>query len=149
MLGHQLVGTPRSGRRGAVADAVVDLDRMAVDATQVVVDVVDRRDRALAASGNVTAPVSSLIIPNTYGEPVAFLGVPKTSLPVDAELPPLEPAAGCSNCELLELLEPQPAASSPAAAIAATALSHRERFIVASLLVVDVSGSAPTAVSPR
>ena len=28
------------------------------------------------ASGKVTGPVSSLIIPNTYGLPVAFFGVP-------------------------------------------------------------------------
>jgi hypothetical protein len=88
-----------------------------------------------------------LIIPNTYGEPVAFFGVPRASLLVDAELPPLELAAAL--LELLELLEPQPAASSPAVAIAATALSHRERFIVASLLIVDVQAPPPTAVSPR
>jgi hypothetical protein len=91
-----------------------------------------------------------LIIPNTYGEPVAFFGVPNTSLLVDAELPPLELAAALLELlELLEPLEPQPAASSPAVAIAATAPSHRERFIVASLLVVDVQAPPPTAVSPR
>src|SRR3954453_1404577 len=35
------------------------------------------------ASGKVTAPVSSLIIPKTYGVPVAFLAVPNT-LPLAA-----------------------------------------------------------------
>ena len=41
------------------------------------------------ASGKVTAPVSSLIIPNTYGVPVAFLGVPNANelvLEVDADV---------------------------------------------------------------
>ena len=32
----------------------------------------------------MTAPVSSLIIPKTYGVPVAFLGVPNTELPAAA-----------------------------------------------------------------
>ncbi|HUJ33884.1 MAG TPA: hypothetical protein VLW51_01655 [Solirubrobacteraceae bacterium] len=87
----------------------------------------------------MTAPVSSLIIPNTYGLPVAFLGVPnenELALEVPAEvalvllpddpLPPLEPL------ELLELLAPQPAARTAEAATAAAVPSHLECVIYCS-----------------
>ena len=81
------------------------------------------------ASGKVTAPVSSLIMPNTYGVPVALLGVPKASalaLPAaDADAAALDepPAAELLGLlGVLELLE-QPAAVSAAAATDATA-SH-------------------------
>jgi hypothetical protein len=80
----------------------------------------------------VTAPVSSLIIPKTYGVPVAFLGVPNTEPPAAAEVLPaagvLEPA------ELFEPLELQPAATRPVTA-SATALSHMGRLICASFVV--------------
>jgi hypothetical protein len=56
-----------------------------------------------------------LIIPNTYGVPVAFLGVPNTALLAAADVPPDEGG--------LELLELQPAAASPMTASAA-AQSH-------------------------
>jgi hypothetical protein len=63
-----------------------------------------------------------LIIPKTYGVPVAFLGVPNTeSLAAAVELPAvglLVPPA-----LLLEPLELQPAATRPVTA-SATALSH-------------------------
>jgi hypothetical protein len=73
-----------------------------------------------------------LIIPKTYGEPVAFLGVPNAEEPVEAVAVPvdvLELAELLAEVELLELLEPHPAATSPVAANAATVPSHFERFI--------------------
>ncbi len=79
------------------------------------------------ASGKVTAPVSSLIIPKTYGVPVAFLGVPNTE-PLAAAA--LLPDVGVP--EPPEPLEPpallQPAATSPVTA-RATALCHMGRLI--------------------
>src|SRR5207253_5853900 len=45
VLGRELVGAPRGGGRRAVAGAVVDLDRMPVDAAEVIVDVVLGGDR--------------------------------------------------------------------------------------------------------
>jgi hypothetical protein len=71
--------------------------------------------------------------------PVAFFGVPKTDelaavLAAEvllAEDPPL--------LVLLELLDPQPAAISPVAAIAAAMPSHREHFICADLLWLCLS----------
>ena len=96
-----------------------------------------------------------MIIPKTYGVPVAFLGVPNTEplavagVLLDAEV--LEPP------ELLELLELQPAATSPVTA-SATALSHMGRFIFASFVMVEFLGqgfgfgwkrSGQAAVSPR
>jgi hypothetical protein len=72
----------------------------------------------------VTAPVSSLIIPKTYGEPVAFLGVPNTELLAAAVVLPDD-----GVLELLELLELHPAAVSASTAAAVT-LSHLRRFIL-------------------
>src|SRR5579862_9013629 len=119
------------------------------------------------ASGKVTAPVSSLIMPNTYGVPVALLGVPNASaLPVPAA-DPLAVAAALAEppvdeplaAGVLELLE-QPAAVSAAAATDATA-SHLYRLIrcffpgygvclrlLASALRRRASGDQ-AAVSPR
>jgi hypothetical protein len=80
-----------------------------------------------------------LIIPNTYGVPVAFLGVPKEEVPAAAAAVVL-PDVGV--LELLELPEPpelQPAATSPITAIAA-ALSHLGRFIFASFLMIESVG---------
>src|SRR6516164_8491134 len=87
-------------------------------------------------SGNVTGPVSSLIIPNTYGLPVAFFGVPNENelavavvvlvLPADDPLLLLALVA-----LLLELLDPHPAARSPVTATAAVRLSHLEDLICA------------------
>jgi hypothetical protein len=65
-----------------------------------------------------------LIIPKTYGEPVAFLGVPNTELLAAAVVLPDD-----GVLELLELLELQPAAVSASTAAAAT-LSHLRRFIL-------------------
>jgi hypothetical protein len=67
-----------------------------------------------------------LIIPNTYGVPVAFLGVPNIEL--------LAAAAVLLDAGALELLEPlelQPAAVRASAAAAIT-LSHLRGFICAS-----------------
>jgi hypothetical protein len=70
-----------------------------------------------------------LIIPKTYGEPVAFLGVPNTELlavpAVLLDVPDTELLV------LLELLELQPAAVSASTAAAAT-LSHLRGFICSS-----------------
>src|SRR5262249_10025046 len=92
------------------------------------------------ASGNVTGPVSSLIIPNTYGLPVAFFGVPNENelaaavvvlvvAPDDPLLLPL-PALVVALL-LLELLDPHPAARSPVTAATAARLSHLEDLICA------------------
>jgi hypothetical protein len=66
-------------------------------------------------------------MPKTYGEPVAFLGVPNTEPAAAAEVLPaaavLEPPA-----LLLEPLELQPAATRPVTA-SATALSQMGRLI--------------------
>jgi hypothetical protein len=93
-----------------------------------------------------------LIIPKTYGVPVAFFGVPNTELLAAAVLLPdadvLEPP------ELLEPLELQPAATRPVTA-RATALSHMGRLIFASFVVVESLGQGgweaarQAAVSPR
>ncbi|MGO9889520.1 MAG: hypothetical protein ACLP0L_16635 [Solirubrobacteraceae bacterium] len=109
----------------------------------------------------MTAPVSSLIIPNTYGLPVAFLGVPNTdelALVVAAEvaLVLLLDDPLLALVLLLELLDPQPAAISPVAATTAAVPSHFERFICSALLWLclrvnwagDYRGQA-AAASPR
>jgi hypothetical protein len=94
-----------------------------------------------------------LIIPKTYGVPVAFFAVPNTELPPAAagELPDVgvpEPV------ELLEPLELQPAATKPVTA-RATALSQMGCLIFASFVMVESfdqawgSGSGQAAVSPR
>jgi hypothetical protein len=66
-------------------------------------------------------------MPKTYGEPVAFLGVPNTEPAAAADVLPaavlLDPPA-----LLLEPLELQPAATRPVTA-SATALSHMGRLI--------------------
>jgi hypothetical protein len=64
-----------------------------------------------------------LIIPKTYGVPVAFFAVPN-ALPLAAAV--VLPAAGVleSPVPLLEPLELQPAATRPVTA-SATALAHR------------------------
>jgi hypothetical protein len=79
-----------------------------------------------------------LIIPKTYGVPVAFLGVPNTELPAAAAAVVLLAAGVLEAPELLELLELQPAATSPVTA-SATALSHMGRFIFASFVMVESS----------
>jgi hypothetical protein len=69
--------------------------------------------------------------PNTYGEPVAFLAVPRAEVDADAEpVVELDDALD-APFELLELLEllPQPAASNAAAATAAATLP-RLRIVV-------------------
>jgi len=78
-----------------------------------------------------------LIIPNTYGLPVAFLGVPnedELALVVAAEvalvLLPDDPLLAL--LELLELLDPQPAARTAEAATAAAVPSHLECVIYCS-----------------
>jgi hypothetical protein len=97
-----------------------------------------------------------LIIPKTYGEPVAFFGVPNTELLAAAvvllDAGALEPA---ELAELVELLELQAAAVSASTAAAVT-LSHLCDFICASFgdgvyLSVSVSQRRPAqaAVSPR
>ena len=85
------------------------------------------------ASGNVTAPVSSLIIPNTYGLPVAFFADPNTEA-LEAVLDPdvalvLLPDDPLPLVLLLELLDPQPAARTAEAATAAAVPSHLECVI--------------------
>jgi hypothetical protein len=94
-----------------------------------------------------------LIIPKTYGEPVAFLGVPNTELLAAAVVLPDEGVP--ELLELLELLELQAAAVSASTAAAVT-LSHLSGFICASFgdgvyLSVRVSQRRPAqaAVSPR
>jgi hypothetical protein len=66
-----------------------------------------------------------LIIPKTYGVPVAFFAVPKEEVPAAAVAVVL-PAAG-----VLELLELHPTAAS-ATTLRAAALSDLTRFIWAS-----------------
>jgi hypothetical protein len=93
-----------------------------------------------------------LIIPKTYGVPVAFFGVPNTELLAAAVLLPdadvLEPPG------LLEPLELQPAATRPVTA-RATALSHMGCLIFTSFVMVESfdqawgSGPGQAAVSPR
>jgi len=65
-----------------------------------------------------------LIIPKTYGVPVAFFAVPNTELPVPAAAEELPEVAVPEPVELLEPLELQPAATRPVTA-SATALAHR------------------------
>jgi hypothetical protein len=83
-----------------------------------------------------------LIIPNTYGVPVAFLGVPSTALlaVVEPALELLLAAAGlllaAAELLLLELLEPQPAANMPIAATAAIEPSHLWRLMFRLTLLV-------------
>jgi hypothetical protein len=95
-----------------------------------------------------------LIIPNTYGLPVAFFGVPKENelafvAEVDVALALL--ADDPLRSLLLELVDPHPAASSPVAASVAAALSHLERFICGSPLgrVANGKPDQATAASPR
>jgi hypothetical protein len=101
-----------------------------------------------------------LIIPKTYGVPVAFLGVPNAEVPAAAAAVVLLDAGVLEPpelLELLELLELQPAATSPVTA-SASALSHMGRFIFASFVMVESLGqgswvgwkrSGQAAVSPR
>jgi hypothetical protein len=80
----------------------------------------------------VTAPVSSLIIPKTYGVPVAFFGVPNDVLPAAAAAEVLPAAGVLEPLELLlEPLELHPAAASATTLRTAT-LSDLTRFIWAS-----------------
>jgi hypothetical protein len=88
------------------------------------------------ASGKVTAPVSSLIIPKTYGVPVAFFAVPNTELPEPAAAEELPDVGVPEPVELLEPLELQPAATRPVTA-RATALSHMGCLIFASFVMVE------------
>src|SRR6185295_11244798 len=104
------------------------------------------------ASGKVTAPVSSLIIPKTYGVPVAFFAVPNTELPPAAAAVPPDVAVP-EPAELLEPLELQPAATRPVTA-RATALSQMGCLIFASFVMVEsfdqAWGSGPVRrPSPR
>ncbi|HTP21398.1 MAG TPA: hypothetical protein VMJ65_17470 [Solirubrobacteraceae bacterium] len=80
-------------------------------------------------------------MPKTYGLPVAFFAVPNENDPPDAAvvvadvvlaLLPDDPLPALVL--LLELLDPQPAAISPAAATTAAVPSHFERFICSALL---------------
>jgi hypothetical protein len=94
-----------------------------------------------------------LIIPKTYGEPVAFFGVPNTELPAAAVVP-LD-AGALELLELVELLELQAAAVRVSTAAAVT-LSNLSGFICASFgdgvyLSVRMSQRRPAqaAVSPR
>jgi hypothetical protein len=87
-----------------------------------------------------------LIIPKTYGEPVAFFGVPNTEPPaataVLLDAGALEPV---ELVELVELLELQAAAVSVSTAAAAT-LSHLVGFICASFeWCVSVGADEPAA----
>jgi hypothetical protein len=80
-----------------------------------------------------------LIIPNTYGLPVAFFGVPNTDdvaavVVADVALALLPDDPLLALVVLLELLDPQPAAISPVAATTAAVPSHFERFICSALL---------------
>src|SRR6516165_8795849 len=98
------------------------------------------------ASGKVTGPVSSLIIPNTYGLPVACFGVPNENEVGVAVavlvLPPDDPllVVAALLALLLELLDPHPAARSPVTTTAAARLIQLEDLICAlfSCLVVSV-----------
>jgi hypothetical protein len=74
--------------------------------------------------------------------PVAFFGVPNTdelAAVLEAEVLLAEEPPLVALLVLLELLDPQPAAISPVAAIAAAMPSHRERFICADLLWLCLS----------
>jgi hypothetical protein len=74
-----------------------------------------------------------LIIPNTYGLPVAFLGVPNADDPaavvVVADVALVAPDEPPLLLVVLELLDPQAAARSPEATTAAAVPSHLERVI--------------------
>jgi hypothetical protein len=95
-----------------------------------------------------------LIIPKTYGEPVAFLGVPNTEVLAAAVV--LLDAGVLELLEPLEPLELQAAAVSTSTAAPVT-LSHLRGFICASfgdglyLWWGDCLGGQPAqaAVSPR
>jgi hypothetical protein len=94
-----------------------------------------------------------LIIPKTYGVPVAFLGVPNTDVLAAAVV--LPEAGALEVLEVLELLELQAAAVSASTAAAMTQ-SHLSGFICASFgdgiyLSVRMSRKRPAqaAVSPR
>src|SRR3984957_16244655 len=105
------------------------------------------------ASGKVTAPVSSLIMPNTYGEPVALCGVPNTELAAAAVALPvaalpvagLLDAAGGERAGLAGLLEPpellelQPTAASARTAMAAAPTGLRCFMLISSLADVSFS----------
>jgi hypothetical protein len=100
-----------------------------------------------------------LIIPKTYGLPVAFFGVPNEDelavAVVVLVLPPDDAPLPVLALLLLELLEPHPAASNPVTTTTAPRLSHLEDLICAlfsSLVVSCLSGVAvhqATAASPR
>src|ERR1700722_10938270 len=92
------------------------------------------------ASGKVTAPVSSLIMPNTYGVPVALCGVPNAEPPAAALARPAALADALVDAlleagalELPELLELQPAAVSASTAIAAAPIGLRFFMRISSL----------------
>jgi len=75
-----------------------------------------------------------LIIPNTYGLPVAFFGVPNELAAAVAVVvvPPDAPLLGVLLALLLlELLDPHPAARRPVTTTAAARLSHLEDLICA------------------
>jgi hypothetical protein len=110
----------------------------------------------------VTAPVSSLIMPNTYGEPVALCGVPNTELAAAAvALPvlPVLPAAGLLDAaavgpaglagllELPELLELQPTAASARTAMAAAPTGLRCFMLISSLAGVSFSRFSRSGLS--
>jgi hypothetical protein len=80
-----------------------------------------------------------LIIPKTYGVPVAFFAVPNTELPEPAPAAAEEelPDPGVPEpVELPEPLELHPAATRPVTA-RATALSHMGCLIFASFVMVE------------
>jgi hypothetical protein len=95
-----------------------------------------------------------LIIPKTYGVPVAFFAVPNTELPEPAAAEVPADVGVPEPVELLEPLELQPAATRPVTA-RATALSHMGCLIFASFVMVESfdqawgSGPGQAAVSPR
>jgi hypothetical protein len=97
-----------------------------------------------------------LIIPKTYGVPVAFFAVPNTELPepAPAAAEELSDVGVPEPVELLEPLELQPAATRPVTA-RATALSHMGCLIITSFVMVESfdqawgSGPGQAAVSPR
>src|ERR1700721_733539 len=103
------------------------------------------------ASGKVTAPVSSLIMPNTYGVPVALCGVPKAEPAAAAVALPVLPAAGLLDAAavepaglagllgLPELLELRPRAASGRTAKAAAPTGLRCFMLISSLAVVSFS----------
>ncbi|HWI71931.1 MAG TPA: hypothetical protein VNT55_08255 [Baekduia sp.] len=95
-----------------------------------------------------------MIIPNTYGLPVAFFGAPnENALASDVDVD-FAAVLLVDELALSELLDPQPAASSPVAATAATVPTHLEDLMCALLLLYAlldplVGSRQATAASPR